>query len=72
MRTKNFLLHLLMLVLMAWLWSGCAAKVMDNSQLQYLAAEFTENSLAEHGLSLLPIVAGHGQEGLRRPLGAKT
>jgi hypothetical protein len=56
---------------MAWLWSGCAAKVMDNSQLQYLAPEFTENSLAEHGLSLLPIVAGHGQEGLRRPLGAK-
>ena len=71
MRTKNFFLHSLMLVLMAWLWSGCAAKVMDNSQLQYLAPEFTDNSLSEHGLSLLPIVAGHGQEGLRRPLGAK-
>lgn len=71
MRTKKASFNISMLLLMAWLWSGCAAKVMNNSQLQYLAPEFTENSLFEHGLSLLPIVAGHGQEGLRRPLGAK-
>ena len=61
----------MLLLLSACLCAGCAARVIDDSKLQYLAPEFTENSLSEHGLSLLPVVAGEGQEGLRRPLAAK-
>jgi hypothetical protein len=49
---------------------GCAARVIDTSKLQYIAPEFDANSLAKEGLSLLPVVAGAGQEGLRRPLGS--
>ena len=74
MHTKNFPsfhYYVALLLLAAGFWTGCAAKVVDDSKLQYLAPEFTANSLAEHGLGLLPVVAGQGQEGLRRPLAAK-
>ena len=74
MHTKSFPsfhYYVALLLLSAGFWTGCAAKVVDDSKLQYLAPEFTANSLADHGLSLLPVVAGEGQEGLRRPLAAK-
>ncbi|MDE0298792.1 MAG: hypothetical protein OXN17_09185 [Candidatus Poribacteria bacterium] len=69
MRTR--MIHGSIVLLMAGLLTGCAARVIDDSQLQYLAPEFTVESLSDHGLSLLPVVAGQGQEGLRRPLAAK-
>jgi hypothetical protein len=71
MRAKNIQYYVLLLLLSAGFWTGCAARVIDDSKLQYLAPEFTYNSLSEHGLGLLPVVAGQGQEGLRRPLAAK-
>ena len=71
MRAKNIQYYVLLLLLSAGFWTGCAARVIDDSKLQYLAPEFTYNSLSEYGLSLLPVVAGEGQEGLRRPLAAK-
>lgn len=71
MRAKRFHNFIALLVLSSGFWIGCAARVIDDSKLQYLAPEFTDNSLTEHGLSLLPVVAGQGQEGLRRPLAAK-
>ena len=71
MRAKNIQYCVLLLLLSAGFWTGCAARVIDDSKLQYLAPEFTYNSLSEYGLSLLPVVAGQGQEGLRRPLAAK-
>ena len=63
--------HFVFLVLALWVYSGCAAPIQNTSKLQYLAPEFKQGSLAEGGLSLLPVVAGAGQEGLRRPLGDK-
>ena len=71
MRAKNIQYYVLLLLLSAGFWTGCAARVIDDSKLQYLAPEFTYNSLFEHGLGLLPVVAGQGQEGLRRPLAAR-
>ena len=64
--TYVFPLFLILLVC-----SSCAAPVIDTSKLQYIAPEFKEDSLVGEGLSLLPVVAGAGQEGLRRPLGDK-
>ena len=71
MRTTRFNNCVALLLLSAGFWIGCAARVVDDSKLQYLAPEFTYNSLSEYGLSLLPVVAGEGQEGLRRPLASK-
>ena len=71
MRAKRFHSCIVLLLLSAGFWTGCAARIVDDSQLQYLDPEFTVNSLFDHGLGLLPVVAGQGQEGLRRPLAAK-
>lgn len=71
MQASRFCKCMALLLLASVFWVGCAARVIDDSKLQYLAPEFTDNSLSEHGLSLLPVVAGLGQEGLRRPLAAK-
>lgn len=61
----------LILISIAFLGAGGAAKIANNSVVQYLDPEFITASIAEHGPSLLSVVAGQGQEGLRRPLAAK-
>ena len=71
MRTKRSCHCVMLLLCLAGFWTGCAARIVDDSQLQYLDPEFTVSSLFDHGLGLLPVVAGQGQEGLRRPLAAK-
>ena len=71
MRAIRFHSCIVLLLLSAGFWTGCAARIVDDSQLQYLDPEFTVSSLFDHGLGLLPVVAGQGQEGLRRPLAAK-
>jgi len=48
--------------------SGCAAPVQDFSRVQYVDSTFTAESLRAGGISLLPVLAGEGQEGIRRPL----
>lgn len=48
---------------------GCAARIVDQSRTQYLNETFTAADLQEGGLALLPVTAGDGQEGYRRPLG---
>ncbi|MBD3334851.1 MAG: hypothetical protein GF355_04995 [Candidatus Eisenbacteria bacterium] len=48
---------------------GCAAPIKDLTRTQYINEEFTSQQLQTGGLALLPIVAGAGQEGYRRPLG---
>ncbi len=71
MRTYRLCHFMMLLLFSAGIWTGCAARIVDDSQLQYLDPEFTVSSLFDHGLGLLPVVAGQGQEGLRRPLAAK-
>jgi len=48
---------------------GCAAVIYDTSRLQYLKDVFGPESLNSGGLALLPVLAGKGQEGYRRPFG---
>ncbi len=55
-----------MLVLLIF---GCGASVQNLSKLQYKKEEFTRQSLVSYGLALLPITAGEGMEGYRRPAG---
>jgi hypothetical protein len=48
---------------------GCAATINDQSRVQYVQEGFNATELEAGGLALLPVVAGQGQEGYRRPLG---
>jgi hypothetical protein len=57
-----------LLVLSAIILSGCAATIRDLSKVQYVKEGFVADSLRTGGLALLPVVAGQGQEGYRRPL----
>jgi hypothetical protein len=50
---------------------GCAAQVQNLGKVQYTIPEFNDSLLAEDGIALLPIIAGGGQEILRRPIARK-
>ena len=47
---------------------GCAAPIIETGKFEYFALTSEQDSLAEGGLGLLPVVADAGQEGLRGPL----
>jgi len=49
--------------------TSCAAPIQNLTKTQYTNPAFTKEVLKEGGLALLPITAGQGQEGYRRPLG---
>lgn len=49
--------------------AGCAAPIQSLTKTQYVNPAFSSDQLNAGGLALLPITAGHGQEGYRRPLG---
>ena len=57
------------LLLLAALLAGCSAKIQVHNQTTYAGAEFGKVSIEEHGLAILPVVAGMGMEGYRRPFG---
>ncbi len=48
---------------------SCTASIQNTVKVQYLKPGFTTQTLHDGGLALLPIIAGQGQEGYRRPLG---
>ncbi len=48
---------------------GCAAPIQNLTKTQYVNSSFNGEMLRSGGLALLPITAGQGQEGYRRPLG---
>jgi hypothetical protein len=48
---------------------SCAASIQNLSKLQYTKSGFTRQTLNSGGLALLPVVAGEGMEGYRRPSG---
>lgn len=48
---------------------SCAATIYNLTKTQYINDSFSAAILNEGGLALLPITAGAGQEGYRRPLG---
>ncbi len=49
--------------------AGCSAKVQVRNQTSYADAAFSKASIEEYGLAILPVVAGEGVEGYRRPFG---
>lgn len=49
--------------------SACAAPIYNLTKTQYVHQAFSAEQLQNGGLCLLPITAGEGQEGYRRPLG---
>lgn len=57
------------LVVFAFLLAGCAASVQTTNEESYRQSSFTEESLKEEGLAVLPIVSEEGVEGYRRPFG---
>jgi hypothetical protein len=57
-----------LIILSIILWS-CAAPIQNLTKTQYINPAFTDLALKDGGLALLPITAGQGQEGYRRPLG---
>ncbi len=48
---------------------SCAAPIQNLTKTQYFNPDFSAEKLNAGGLALLPITAGQGQEGYRRPLG---
>lgn len=66
MQLKNFK-RLLTLSILAFI--SCAAPIQNLTKTQYLNQTFSSSVLQNGGLALLPITAGAGQEGYRRPLG---
>ena len=55
--------------LLILIFSGCAATIQNLSKTQYVKEGFNPNELNNYGIALLPIAAGQGQEGYRRPYG---
>ncbi|HEX2866516.1 MAG TPA: hypothetical protein VHO03_05720 [Ignavibacteriales bacterium] len=49
--------------------ASCTAPIRDFTKTQYINPSFSKETLRSGGLALLPITAGQGQEGYRRPLG---
>lgn len=49
--------------------TSCAVTSMVQKNVTYVSPNFTKSSLNNMGLALLPIVAGSGVEGYRRPFG---
>lgn len=62
---KNAYIFLLSILITMFL--GCTATIYDGSKAQYIKEEFNLESLKSEGLALLPVHAGAGQEGYRRP-----
>ena len=61
--------YVFFLVVSSLVFLSCAANIKNLTKTQYSNPIFTKESLNEGGLALLPITAGLGQEGYRRPLG---
>src|SRR5699024_6352265 len=51
------------------IFTACAASINTTSKVSYSKASFTDQSMEEDGVALLPITAGAGLEGYRRPFG---
>lgn len=65
----NKALRLACVLMFAAIAAGCAStKVVDGSA-SYVAPSFSAASIKQDGLAILPVVAGSGVEGYRRPFG---
>lgn len=58
-----------LLLMLSILLASCAAPIQNLTKTQYVNPSFSKEKLQTGGLALLPITAGQGQEGYRRPLG---
>lgn len=63
------LLKITLPIILSILFLNCAATIQDLSKVQYVKEGLNTDSLFLYGIALLPVVAGQGQEGYRRPFG---
>lgn len=59
----------ILLVIPIAIFTACAASINTTSKVSYNKDTFTDQSMEEDGVALLPITAGSGLEGYRRPFG---
>ncbi len=69
LKLSHYYLSLFFLLLTSTFLMSCAASIQDLSKVQYEKEGFTPDTLIHYGIALLPVVAGQGQEGYRRPFG---
>lgn len=62
---RTYITSLIILVIVL---VSCAATIHDTSKVQYVREDFNNESIRAGALALLPVHAGEGQEGYRRPL----
>ena len=62
MRTATLLTIIVLL-------SGCSATAFQSADVSYVDETFTYESIQSGGIAILPVVAGQGVEGYRRPFG---
>ncbi|MCK4412655.1 MAG: hypothetical protein KAY32_03840 [Candidatus Eisenbacteria sp.] len=68
-RTNLVMMLAVMTILTAMIAiGGCATAIKDKSVVHYVDPGFSEDHLKTFGLAMLPVVAGQGQEGYRRPI----
>jgi len=67
-RKYTLLFTFCMIAISLTIW-GCAAAIVDNSKVTYENESFTRTKLFEGGLAVMPVTAGRGVEGYRRPFG---
>ncbi len=61
--------RIISLLVLAVLLSGCAATAYQRGDVTYHSDGFDSDALRDGGLAILPVVAGQGVEGFRRPFG---
>lgn len=59
----------ILLLFLAVFLTGCAASKFGSAGTSYQADDFSTAWFIEDGLAILPVVAGQGVEGFRRPFG---
>lgn len=60
-------MKLLLVLLILAISSGCAASVKGKSTVTYQQDGFTPQAIKQAGIAIMPVVAGRGVEGYRRP-----
>ncbi|MDZ7773018.1 MAG: hypothetical protein U5K31_09830 [Balneolaceae bacterium] len=56
-------------VAIALFLTGCMATIQNATEVSYTSPDYSSEQLKEDGLAILPITAGSGLEGYRRPFG---
>lgn len=62
-------LNAILALALAFFITGCMATIKNATEVSYTSPTYSSHQLVEDGLAVLPITAGSGLEGYRRPFG---